>query len=154
MERRLDVAFMVDGMPAPGCDKQRLWSAEICVALPAGHPLCGCEAIEWELLKDERFIISRDAASAGLDDYASKNIVRAGNSILLVTLVSRGFGISLVNGSATEVSYPGVTFRPLAGDSKRISYCAVWLPGNDNPALRRFLSLARSMLAETRAPKA
>jgi DNA-binding transcriptional LysR family regulator len=163
MERRLDVAFVVDGMPAPGCDTKVLWSTEICVALPAGHPLSGCEAIEWALLKDERFIIGRDATGARLDDYASENIVKAGNSILLEThdisqdwtmrLVARGFGISLVNGTAMESPYPGVTFRPLAGDDTRISYCAVWLPGNDNPALRRFLSLARSMSAERTRPR-
>lgn len=163
MERRLDVAFVVDGMPVPGCDTEILWSADIYVALPTGHPLSGCEAIEWTLLKDERFIINRHAASVGLDDYASKNIAKAGNPILLVThdvsqdwvmrLVARKFGISLVNGSTTEVSYPGVTFRPLASDTKRISYCAVWLPSNDNPALRRFLSLARSMSAERARPR-
>lgn len=163
MERRLDVAFVVDGTPTPGCDIDNLWSAEICVALPAEHPLSGCEAIEWEFLKDERFIIGRDAMGAGLDDYANKKIARIGNSISLATydvsqdwvmrLVARGFGVSLVNGPATQISYPGVTFRPFAGGNARISYCAVWFPGNDNPALRRFLSLARSMSSERARPK-
>lgn len=158
MERRLDVAFVVDSMPTPGCDRQSLWSVDIFVTLPVGHPVSGCEAIEWALLKDEHFILGRDAVGTGLDDYANKEIAKVGRVVSLAThdvsqdwvmrLVARGFGISLKNGSATEISYPGVTFRPLAGDNARISYCAVWLPGNDNPALRRFLSLARSMLKE------
>jgi len=38
-----------------------------------------------------------------------------------------------------------VTFRPIAGDAARIPFSAVWLPNNDNPAFRRFLSLARGM---------
>jgi hypothetical protein len=38
-----------------------------------------------------------------------------------------------------------VTFRPIADDAARIPFSAVWLPTNDNPAFRRFLSLARDM---------
>ncbi|CCG43002.1 hypothetical protein PHAMO_540002 [Magnetospirillum molischianum DSM 120] len=36
---------------------------------------------------------------------------------------------------------PGVACRPIAGES--LFFYAVWLPTNDNPALRRFLSLAK-----------
>lgn len=158
MERRLDVAFMVSGTPAPGCDLETLRSAEIRVALPVRHPLSGCEAIEWELLKDEHFIIGREATAAGLDDYATKRMAKIGSRLSLAThdvsqdmvmrLVRRGFGLGLVSSSSTEISYPGVVFRHFVGENERISYCAVWLPGNDNPALRRFLSLARSMSLE------
>jgi len=35
-----------------------------------------------------------------------------------------------------------------------LTYSAVWLPGNDNPALRRFLSLARSLASGRPAPDA
>jgi hypothetical protein len=38
-----------------------------------------------------------------------------------------------------------VTFRPIAGDAARIPFSAVRLPNNDNPAFRRFWSLARDM---------
>ena len=34
MARRLDIAFITSGTPAPGCDAEILWSAGICVALP------------------------------------------------------------------------------------------------------------------------
>ena len=64
--------------------------------------------------------------------------------------VALGFGLSLLSDSSTAIPYPGVAFRPLAGEEDRVSYSAVWLPGNDNPALRRFLSLARSKSAERR----
>jgi hypothetical protein len=52
--------------------------------------------------------------------------------------------------SSTAIPYPGVAFRPLAGEEHRVSYSAVWLPGNDNPALRRFLSRARAKSVEQR----
>jgi len=36
-------------------------------------------------------------------------------------------------------------FRPVAGDATTIPFSAVFLPNNDNPAFRRFRSLARAM---------
>jgi len=40
--------------------------------------------------------------------------------------------------------FPKVVFRPIAGDDELLHFNAAWLPHNDNPALRRFLSLVRS----------
>ena len=163
MDRRLDVAFVVRGTHTPGCDSETLWSASLCVAFSASHPLSGCDAIEWGLLKDEHFIFGREATAAGLADYAAERITEIGKRLSLTTfdisqgsvmqLVARNFGLSLVSRFPSEFSEPGVIFRPLASDDRRVSYCAIWLPGNDNPALRRFLSLARSMLQERSSPK-
>jgi hypothetical protein len=38
-----------------------------------------------------------------------------------------------------------IIFRPISGDDAIIQFSAIWWPGNDNPALRRFLSLARTL---------
>ncbi len=167
MARRLDIAFVGSGTPAPGCDAEALWSDGICVALPHRHPLAGCDAIDWELLKDERFIFGREAIAARFGDHASEKIGRIGGCLssstqdvsqdLVMQFVALGFGLSLLSDSSTAIPYPGVAFRPIAGEDHHVSYSAVWLPGNDNPALRRFLSLARSKSAERRvtlAPQA
>ena len=160
MARQLDVAFIVSGTPTPGCDSEALWRAGIRVALPHRHPLAGCDAIGWELLKDERFVFGREATAAGLDDHAIERVARIGGRLSLAThdvsqdlvmqFVALGFGLSLLSDSSTAIPYPGVAFRPLAGENDSVSYSAVWLPGNDNPALRRFLSLTRSKSAEQR----
>ena len=160
MERRLDIAFVVSGTPTPGCDAEALWSAGICVALPDRHPLAGCDAIDWELLKDEHFVMGREATAAGIDGYATERIARIGGRLslamhdvsqdLVMQFVALGFGLSLVSDLSSPIPYPGVVFRPLAGEDHHVSYSAVWLPGNDNPALRRFLSLARAKSAERR----
>jgi DNA-binding transcriptional LysR family regulator len=167
MARQLDMAFVVSGTPTPGCDAEALWSAGICVALPDRHPLAGCDAIDWELLRDERFVFGRDGSAAGLDDHAIERVAGIGGRLsssthdvsqdLVMQFVALGFGLSLVSDLSTTIPYPGVAFRPLAGEDHHVSYSAVWLPGNDNPALRRFLSLARSKSAErweTPAPQA
>jgi len=167
MERRLDIVFVVSGTPTPGCDAEALWSSGICIALPDRHPLAGCDAIDWELLKDEHFVMGREATAAGFDAYATERIARIGGRLsltmhdvsqdLLMQFVALGFGLSLVSDVSTAIPYPGVAFRPLVNEDDRVSYSVVWLPGNDNPALRRFLSLARAKAAERRetpAPQA
>ncbi|AZG78420.1 LysR family transcriptional regulator [Methylocystis rosea] len=163
MERLLDVAFLVDGTPAPGCDIERYWTAGVCVALSDQHPLTGCDIVDWDLLKDEHFILGREAIDAGLDRIAADHIAGFGGRMSLEThdisqdavmkLVVLGFGLGLVNDSNVSICYPGVAFRRLPRDDGHLSFCAVWLPGNDNPAMRRFLSLARSMLQERSSPK-
>ena len=60
----------------------------------------------------------------------------------LMAMVGLGRGITLVGAAEAAVTYPGVAFRTLAGES--ISFSAIWASKNDNAALRRFLSLARS----------
>ena len=83
MERRLDVAFIVSGTPTPGCDAEALWNSCICVALPNRHPLAGCDAIDWELLRDERFVFGREAIASGFDNYATEKIARIGGRLSL-----------------------------------------------------------------------
>ena len=54
-----------------------------------------------------------------------------------------GFGATIVAEPATAATYPGVVFRPIAGPDALLPIKAAWLPQNDNPVLRRFLSLLR-----------
>ena len=153
IERRLDVAFVVNGTPTPGCDVEIPRNGGIRLALADRHPLARCELIDWKLLKDEHFVFGREVIAAGLDDHASRTVAGLGGRLsfasfdashnVMMRLVALGFGLSLVSDWCTAIVYPGVAFRRLAGDNQHVSYSAVWLPGNDNPALRRFLSLAR-----------
>jgi hypothetical protein len=62
----------------------------------------------------------------------------------LMHLVALGLGVSLTSEATIASSFPEVSFRPIVGDDESVQFSAVWLSGNDNPALRRFLSLARS----------
>jgi hypothetical protein len=62
-----------------------------------------------------------------------------------MNLVALGLGVSFTSEATVATQFPEVTFRPIVGDTARIPFSAVWLPNNDNPAFRRFLSLARGM---------
>jgi DNA-binding transcriptional LysR family regulator len=72
----------------------------------------------------------------------------------LMHLVAMGLGISLTSEATIAAPFPKVVFRPIAGDDELLQFSAAWLPHNDNPALRRFLSLARSIAKERRRPGA
>jgi hypothetical protein len=56
-----------------------------------------------------------------------------------------GFGATLTSESAVATPFRGVEFKPIAGVEDLLPTVGVWLPGNDNPALRRFVSLAKAM---------
>ena len=60
-----------------------------------------------------------------------------------MALVGLGFGVSLVADHWRGVSYPNVTFVPVGHEDETVPFSITWRPENDNPALRRFLSLAR-----------
>lgn len=61
----------------------------------------------------------------------------------VMTLVGLGLGVTLVTDHWRGVRYPNVVFVPIGEKEERIPYSLIWRPENDNPALRRFISLAR-----------
>ncbi len=60
-----------------------------------------------------------------------------------MTLVGLGLGVSLVADHWRGVSVSDVTFVPIGSEDETVPFTLSWRPENDNPALRRFLSLAR-----------
>ena len=158
-ERQLDVAFVTGTPTASHCDTAVLWKARVFAALPTWHALARGEAVDWASLKEERFIVSRDAPGPEVHDYIVRRVAELGGSPsverhgvgreTLMHLVAIGLGITLASEAGIGTRYPDVVFLPLASGDDILSYSAVWLPGNDNPAFRRFLSLARSMASSS-----
>ena len=68
----------------------------------------------------------------------------------LLNLVDLGFGLTLVTKASALVVGSPTVFRPLADPVDLVSFSAVWSPGNDNPALRRFISLAHVLAGKAR----
>jgi DNA-binding transcriptional LysR family regulator len=163
-ERQIDIAFVTGTPQASHCDTVLLWETRVFAALPGSHALASDDAIHWDSLKDEHFIVSRDPPGPDIHDYIVRRTTVFGRSPAvdrygvgretLMHLVALGFGISIASEAATATRYPEVVFRPLATAEDMLPYSAVWLPGNDNPALRRFLSLARSLASGRPVPDA
>jgi DNA-binding transcriptional LysR family regulator len=153
MGRSLDIAITADANLAPDCDIERLWSSRIRVVLPYNHMLAICEAVDWMYLRDERFIFGSDSDSECFREVIIEHIEGVDRlpeietfsvcQEALFQLVALGVGVSLTSDACLPNSYSGVVIRPVLGDDAWIDYSVVWLPENDNPALRRLLSIAR-----------
>ncbi len=148
---RMDVALVVDSPAAPGCVVEPLWAEPIYVAVSARSALAAMSELQWEHIASELFIISITGPGSDIQDIVMQHLGRCGRRPAveprpvqrggLLGLVSLGIGMSHVGTAEASVIYPDVVFRPLLGEM--LPFSAVWAENNDNPALRRFLSLAR-----------
>jgi DNA-binding transcriptional LysR family regulator len=152
---QLDIAFVMGQPVARDCDVARLWSERVFVVLPDTHALCGKDAINWEDLKTEHFILTRSEVGMMIHDYVIKRLAALHQRPdirqspvardTLVHMVGLGQGISLTSEAIIAMPFPHVAFRPIAGDSDIVPFSGVWLLRNSNQALRRFISLARTL---------
>ena len=152
-KHHLDVAFITGCADWPGCDGRQLWTERIFVVLPAGHRLCGDGEVQFEELAGEPFIVSESAPGEEIHDYLVKRLADLGrhpeihhqavSRDNLMRLVALRRGLTVTSEATTAAHFPGVVFRPIAGEV--LPFCGVWSPNNENPALHRLLDLAKSM---------
>jgi DNA-binding transcriptional LysR family regulator len=151
----LDIVFVMGQPIERDCDVARLWSEHVFVVLPDTHALCGKDTIDWDDLKTEHFILTETETGVMVRDYVISHLAElhrrpdvrqspVGRDTL-VHLVGLGQGITLMNEAIVAMPFPHVAFRPMAGTSDMVPFSAVWLLRNSNQALRRFISLARTM---------
>lgn len=152
---QLDIAFVMGEPVARDCDVVRFWSERVFVVLPDTHALCAKDAIFWEDLRSETFILSRSEHGLAIHDYLIQRLAvlehrpnvhrsRVARDTLM-HMVALGQGISMTSEATIATPFPHVVFRPIAGHSDVLPFSGVWLLRNSNQALRRFISLARTL---------
>lgn len=149
----LDIAFLTGRPPADSCDLAHLWNERVFVVLPTDDVLSRKAEIVWEDLRDRHFIVSESDPGPEIHDYLVKHLADLGSRPNidrqavgrdnLMVLVALGQGLTLTSEATIEARFPAVVFRPLRDEV--LPFCAIWSPQNDNPALRRLLSLAKLM---------
>lgn len=150
---QLDIAFLSGAPSAEGCDNIDLWSERVFVVVPTSDKLAASDEVQWSDLRGRRFVVSEDDPGPEIGDYIVKHLATLGDiphierlavgRDNLMHLVALGQGLTLTSEAATAGRSPGIAFVPLR--SEILQFSAVWLRRNDNPALRRLLSLARTM---------
>lgn len=150
---RVDVAFLTEVDDAPGAESEHLWDERIFVAMPEKHSLATRDAVTWEELRDEAFVVraygSGPVVYAWLagklhpGGYAPRIRQHAVGRENLLGLVGAGFALTVVAQSAIALALPGVVYRPVADADASVSIRMAWLNDNSNPALGPFLSHAR-----------
>lgn len=153
---QMDVAFLTGAPTADDCDREDLWTERIFVVLPAAHKLAGRRRLTWNDLRAYRFIVSECDPGPEIEDYLVKHLADLGHHPSverhavgrdnLMHLVAMSQGLTLTSEATTADRFPGIAYRPLSGHL--LPFCAIWSRQNDNPALRRLLSLAKAMSRE------
>jgi len=153
-ERNVDVAFLVRTNVAEGADTLELWRERAYLVLPAGHPIAGQPSITLDELSMEQFIVRGSDADLmnaawlfGRFSVNARDVRITPHNVsrdTLIGMVGAGFGLAVVCEAAAQTLYPHVIFRPIAPADAEIPITLAWLPDNDNPALRRFVSFVRT----------
>jgi DNA-binding transcriptional LysR family regulator len=150
---QLDIAFLTGTPVAVGCELAHLWNERVLVAMPADDVLADRDTVSWADLLDRNFIVSEGDPGPEIHDYLVKHLADLGRHPNierhtvgrdnLMHLVAMARGLTLTSEATKASSFPRVIYRPLADEI--LPFCAIWSPRNDNPALRRLISLARVM---------
>jgi len=158
--RRLDVAFVTGEDRIGECETAALWEERVHVALPKGHRLASRRKLDWPELRGECFIVSRLAPGPEVHDYIIRRaadyssypevLYKAVVQETLMNLVGLGQGITLVSAAWADVKLPDLVLRPLVDPADIVPFSAVWSHQNDNPALRRFISVAHTLAGRIR----
>lgn len=150
---QLDVAFVTGTAKWQGCDSLHLWSERIYAVLPSSHRFADVPQITFKDIESEFFIVSESAPGQEIYDFLMKRLADLGHHPEieqqavgrdnLMHLVALGCGLTITSEATTAAQFPGVVFRPIAGEI--LPFSAIWSQHNDNPAFRNLLDLARSM---------
>lgn len=150
---RIDVAVVPEGITSPDQKSLPVWSERILILLPKDHRLAMQHFVQWTDLRGEtllvcpndprdhieHLLVSKLFLKEARPKFERHDVSRA----VLKGLVSMGLGFSLVTESDLQPTYAGIACRELQDGTgpSRIGFHAQWLNGNENPALKRFLSL-------------
>lgn len=150
---QLDVALITGTGGWPDCETEPLWKEGVFAVLPTDHGLAKKQKVRWYDLAEETFVVSDGAPGPEIRDYLVQRLANLGRHPnihpqnvgrdVLLSMVAVGRGLTVVSEAATGAQFPGVIYRPIVGEV--LPFSAVWSRKNDNPACRRFLSLARTL---------
>jgi DNA-binding transcriptional LysR family regulator len=150
VERALDVALVTTHTVRPGATTAPLFRERVVAALPVMHGLASRDSLSWDQLRAETFLTQEwDASHAARDFYASflgKGISffpHSASKQSIMALVGAGFGITLATEGQSEVTFPGVVYKPIAEDDAWLQVDLAWLPTIEDAAVGRFVAFMR-----------
>lgn len=162
--RILDVVLASGEFPEEHGDSTLLVEEPIYMALREDDPLTDRTRLSWDDVRDARFLVSATEPGPEIHEYLIRRLADLGRRPHvtrhqvgregIMNLVGLGFGVSLVADHWRGVRYPNVKFVPIGDEDERVPFSLTWRPENDNPALRRFVSLARVHAKRNASPSA
>ena len=130
--RRLDIAIIREPLRPDiphELDCFTLSSQRLIAALPIEHPLANAESVALSALAGDEFLAFMDPEGIGMGQalldlchgagFEPKITQRAANIATMISLVSAGFGVSLIADIVSHLKLPGVCYRPLLNCDER-----------------------------------
>jgi len=159
---RLDVGFVRAVRDEPGLSSILLRREPLVIALPADHALAPRKRIQLASLAGEPFVFFPRSRSPAFFDHVMRlchaagftpHIAQEAQQLDVVSLVSAGFGVSIVPSSLRHVRRAGVVYRSIAGNPKTDLRVA-WRKDNDSPVVRGLVEVVRKLgMRELRASR-
>lgn len=149
-ERRIDVALMSRHTLWPDAVAAPLYRERLVAAIPQCHPLAAHEALDWERLRNEIFLVqgwdnsqSAQAFYASLMGGGVRFQCHAASKQSVFALIAAGFGITLATRSQAEATFPGVIYKPIRDENAWVHVELLWCPEAEDPAVGRFVAFMR-----------
>ena len=155
--RIVDVVMSAGAPPTEYGDMILLTNEQLYIAVAEDHPLAEKCSVRWRDVQSMPFVVGAVEPGPEIHDYIIRRVSDLGRQACvqehrvdregIMNLVGLGLGVTLMCEHWRGIRYPNVAFIPLEEDGKAetIPFSLTWRPENDNPALRRFLSLARGV---------
>ena len=160
-QQEYDVIFTWDSTnlkAQEGIEFLNVESAQLVVALYAGHPLAGRRRLSRAELRGENILyMSPDASNDSYGDaffmqlykeagYKPNILFRSCDAECILMMVAAEEGISILPDYFTDKLYDAdnLVFVPLVGEDEREDIIAAWQSSNSNPVLPHFLSVLKS----------
>lgn len=156
-ERRIDVGFLSQDVPADEFQTRHILRDHMLVALPDGHRLAAGEVVRLEDLREEPWLVFPrqnspavfDLIAGAFDRVGGRPVVaqEARQTATLVSFVSAGMGFCFVSGFNREIPRRGVSYVPVDDPSLHLDLRVAWRTDSASAVLGGFLSVVDAYLA-------
>lgn len=151
--REVDLVIVLGMPPEQYGDRIVLDCQRIHLAIADGDASATEQELSWRDVAEQTFLVGSSDDHVELERHLICQLRKLGYPAKLrrheltradmMSLVALGFGVTLAVERQPGAHYPSVSVLPMHGDEETLPISLTWRPENDNPALRRFLSLAR-----------
>ncbi len=148
---RIDLGVFRQWMPTTAIHTAVIDTGTLSAAIPVLHPLAKRESIELSTLSAESFVgfkrtitpgyqerLSIACAEAGFVPKIEREVLSAHSALCFV---AAGAAVAIVPESTAELSFPGVTYRPVINPSIEVPIVAAWRPESNSIAVHDFVRL-------------
>lgn len=149
-QRKADVAFVVKTSDSASRQCLLLWEEQMIAVLPKSHALARADKLTLADLARERVVLTAGGLGPDIQDHLGRQMAASVaqpkvhlhrvSQCNLITMVARGFGVTIVVGPLSRAAPEDVVLVPLEGRNV-FSLCAVWIGSNPNPLVKSLLDM-------------